>query len=205
MAYGIPQRLRPRSSLRTNLLRPLKMILDPVLSIALIGGVIIALWQLLQLAHQTKLQSDTLRLSQQLESAKLVLQFTTIVLRAMSIRDWLPPSENHDGNYHILASADGGNGGAFRDIDIENYLGNFEDMGYLVGDDLIFSQMAYRSFSYDIEKAWCNVDVQRVIRQARQADKSVTAISDPMYGGVEKLALEYLAREKQSCKDLDRQ
>jgi hypothetical protein len=190
--------------MRTNLLRLLKMILDPVLSIALIGGVIIALWQLFQIAHQTKLQSDTLRLSQQLESAKLVLQFRDRV-EGNEFSRLVAAIENHDGNYHILASADGGNAGTFRDIDIENYLGNFEDMGYLVGDNLIFSQMAYRSFSYDIEKAWCNVDVQRVIRQARQADKSVTAISDPMYGGVEKLALEYLAREKQSCKDLDRQ
>jgi hypothetical protein len=85
-----------------------------------------------------------------------------------------------NGNYHIVASADGGNDGAFRGIDIENYLGNFEDMGYLVGDNDLQSD-AYRSFSYDIEKAWCNVDVQRVIRQARQADKSVTAF--------EKLAL----------------
>jgi hypothetical protein len=78
-------------------------------------------------------------------------------------------------------------------------------MGYLVSDNLIFSQMAYRSFSYDIEKTWCNTDVQRVVRQARQADKSVTVTSDPIFGGFEKLALDYLAREKQSCKDLDRQ
>ena len=45
-----------------------------------------------------------------------------------------------------LASADGGNGGAFRDIDIEYYFGNFEDMGYLVGDNLIFSQMPTEAF-----------------------------------------------------------
>ena len=59
--------------MRTNLLRllcPQKINLDPVLSLALIDGVIIALWQLFQIAHQTKLQSDTLRLSQQPESAK---------------------------------------------------------------------------------------------------------------------------------------
>jgi hypothetical protein len=187
-----------------RLLRPLKLILDPVLSIALIVGVVIALWQLFDIVHQTKLQSDTLRLTQQVESARLAFKFRDRIENSR-FSSLVAAIQNHSGNFHLLASADGGNGGAFRDIDIEDYLGNFEDMGYLVGDNLIFSQMAYRSFSYDIEKAWCNADVQRVIRQARQADKSVAAISDPMFGSFEKLAFEYLAREKQSCKDLDRQ
>jgi hypothetical protein len=105
-----------------RLLRPLKLILGPVLSIALIIGVVIALWQLFDIVHQTKLQSDTLRLNQQLESAKLALQFRDRI-DGSRFSGLVAAIQNHSGNYHILASADGGNGGAFRDIDIENYLG----------------------------------------------------------------------------------
>ena len=81
----------------------------------------------------------------------------------------------------------------------------FEDIGYLVEGNLIISKMAYNEFSYDIEKAWCNADVQHVIADARKADKSITGQTDPIYGGFEKLAHSYLAREGESCKDLDNQ
>jgi len=79
-------------------------------------------------------------------------------------------------------------GGKFEDIDIEEYIGNFEDIGYLVKD-----------------KTWCNTDVQRVVQDARKADKSITATSNPIYGQLEKLAKSYLLKERQSCKDLDNQ
>jgi hypothetical protein len=44
-----------------------------------------------------------------------------------------------------------------------------------------------------------------MIREARAADKSTTAQTDPMYGNFEKLAKEYLGKEAQSCKDLENQ
>jgi hypothetical protein len=44
--------------------------------------------------------------------------------------------------------------------------------------------------------------VQRVVRDARKADKSITAASDPIYGNFERLAETYLARERQTCNDL---
>jgi hypothetical protein len=58
-------------------------------------------------------------------------------------------------------------------------------------------------FSYDIEKAWCNVTVQETIRDERASDKSKTAQSDPQYENFEKLAKEYLATDGLSCNDLD--
>ena len=48
-------------------------------------------------------------------------------------------------------------------------------------------------------------NVQRIVREARDADKSVTRKTDPIYGEFEKLALNYLAKEGESCKDLDNQ
>ncbi len=70
---------------------------------------------------------------------------------------------------------------------------------------MIDATMAYNHFSYDVEKAWCNAAVQRVVQNARKEDKSITATSDPVYGKFEKLAKRYLAKERQSCKDLDNQ
>ena len=78
-------------------------------------------------------------------------------------------------------------------------------MGYFIEDNLIIAKMAYDHFSYDVEKAWCNNDVQRLIREARAADKSTTAKVDPIYGNFEKLVTQYLAKEHQSCDDLENQ
>jgi hypothetical protein len=47
--------------------------------------------------------------------------------------------------------------------------------------------------------------VQRVIADARKADKAITRQIDPIYGEFEKLAQSYLTREGESCKDLDNQ
>ena len=60
--------------------------------------------------------------------------------------------------------------------------------------------MAYDNFSYDVEKAWCNADIQWIVRDARNADKSSDA-SDPFYSNFEKLAKSYLAKENQICND----
>jgi hypothetical protein len=65
--------------------------------------------------------------------------------------------------------------------------------------------MAYDNFSYDIEKAWCNGDVQQIVRDARKDDKSTTAASDQFYGNFDRLARNYLTKEQQSCNDLDNQ
>jgi hypothetical protein len=107
-----------------------------------------------------------------------------------------------NGSAHALLKE---RGGKFRDIDVEEYISNFEDIGYLVREDVIAEQMAYDHFSYDIEKAWCNGDVRRVVEAARKADRSVSAKTDPFYGKFEALANQYLSTERQSCKDLENQ
>jgi hypothetical protein len=54
-------------------------------------------------------------------------------------------------------------GGKFHEIDVEGYIMNFEDISYLVREKIIIPQMAYDHFSYDVEKAWCNADVELLI------------------------------------------
>jgi hypothetical protein len=89
------------------------------------------------------------------------------------------------------------------DADVNEYIGIFEDIGYFVANDLVGAKIAYERFSYDIEKAWCNITVQETIRDERTTDKSKTAQSDPQYGNFENLAKEYLATDGLSCNDLD--
>jgi hypothetical protein len=96
--------------------------------------------------------------------------------------------QNYDHNHPLLSYKDGGRGGKFRYLEIEQYISNFEDIGYLIQDNIVMSKMAYDHFSYDVEKAWCNADVQQIIHEARKADKSINANSDPMFGNFEKMA-----------------
>jgi hypothetical protein len=187
-------------------------------SIAVIGGIVFAVWQVLELSKQTtiqaqnlseiskqtSLQAATLKQSQQIASANLVLQFRAI-LDGDKFAKLVADIQNHDHTYPLLSRSDGGRGGKFRGLLIEQYLSVFESIGYLVGDDLVLSKMAFNEFSYDVEKAWCNADVQRVIADARKADKSTTRQADPIFGEIETLARSYLAREGETCKDLDNQ
>ena len=167
-------------------------------SIAVVLGVIIAI-------VGATIAIRTLQQSQQIASADLVLRLRA-TLDNTKFAKLVADIQNHDHSYPLLARSDGGSkGGKFRDLEIEQYISVFEDIGYLVEGNLIISKMAYNEFSYDIEKAWCNADVQRVVADARKADKSITRQTEPIYGEFEKLARNYLTREGETCKDLDNQ
>jgi hypothetical protein len=105
--------------------------------------------------------------------------------------------QSHNGNYHLPKYPDK------ADADVEEYIGAFEDLGYFIMGELISSKIAYEHFSYEVEKAWCNITVQETIRDERATDKSKTAQSDPQYGNFERLAKEYLNTDGLSCNDLD--
>jgi hypothetical protein len=141
---------------------------------------------------------NTAKDSRQTTSAELILKIGAMLEehRYDRISDDI---QSHDSNYHLPK---------YKNklvADLEEYIGIFEDMGYFIKDKLISPKMAYDHFSYDIEKAWCNTDVQEAIRKARATDKSKTASTDPMYGNFERLTKEYLDNEGQSCSDLDKQ
>jgi hypothetical protein len=173
-------------------------------SIAVIGGIVFAVWQVLEISKQTTIQAETLKQSQQIASADLVLKLRA-TLDDAKFAKLVADIQNHDHAYPVLTRSEGGKGGTVPDRLIEQYISVFEDIGYLVEGDLIINKMAYNEFSYDVEKTWCNDDVQHIITDARKADKSITRLSDPIYGGIEKLASNYLHRENQTCKDLDNQ
>jgi hypothetical protein len=135
--------------------------------------------------------------TQDTQSATLVLQLRS-VLDADKYKKITRAIQEHDQKYKLLGSA-------FRDTEVEAYIGNLEDIALLVKESPLLSDMAYDHFSYDVEKAWCNQDIQKVITDARRADKSAAASADAIYGEFERLARSYLAREQQTCNDLDRQ
>lgn len=139
----------------------------------------------------------------QTSSATLVLKLDD-TLEASRYQKIITEIESHGGNYPILIRTQG-RSGKFTDSDIEAYISVFEDLGYFIHGGLITTKMAYDHFSYDVEKAWCNTDVQQIVRESQKDDKSITATADPMYGNFEKLAKEYLAEERQTCKDLNNQ
>ena len=166
-------------------------------AVAVILGVIVALYQLHQISAQTELQSQSLKTTQAAQSGALVLQLKNL-LEGDKYKRITSAIQEHDQKHKLL-------GGAFRDTEVEDYIGNLEDIGLLVKESPLLSDMAFNHFSYDVEKAWCNQDVQKVIASARRADKSATASADAIYGEFERLARSYLAREQQTCNDLDKQ
>jgi len=120
-------------------------------SIAVIGGIVFAVWQVLEIRKQTTIQADTLKQSQQIASADLVLKLRA-TLDASKFAKLVADIQTHDHNYPLLSRGEGGKGGKWRDLDIEQYLSVFESVGYLVEDDLVISKMAFNEFSYDVEK-----------------------------------------------------
>jgi hypothetical protein len=162
-------------------------------SVAVILGVIVAV-------IGAVVAINTLKETQKAASATLILQLRDTLEggRYKTITDAI---QNNDSAYPLRQ----GHHGKFHDIDVEEYVGNFEDIGYLIHEDVILPEMAYDHFSYDIEKAWCNADLRQIVHEARAADRSSTAATDPFYGNFEKIAEEYLAKEHQTCKDIENQ
>jgi hypothetical protein len=133
-----------------------------------------------------------------LSTAVLKLRDTLDGLQYKNISDEI---QNNTSSYVLLKDR----GGRFDDLDIERYISNFEDLGYLVHENVVDGEMVYHHFSYEIEKAWCNADVKDIVTKEQKADRSITATSDPLYGNFEKLALSFLNKEHQSCGDLDKE
>jgi hypothetical protein len=98
---------------------------------------------------------NTLKQSQRVASADLVLKLAD-KLDNGKFAHLTAEIQAHDQNYPLLLHSEGGKGsGKFHDLLIEQYLSTFEEIGYLVDDNLILSNMAFDEFSYDVEKkAW---------------------------------------------------
>ena len=103
--------------------------------------------------------------------------------------------DEHKCNYKILH-------GKFSERLLDDYICTFETLGNLVQDNIITKEMAYNEGGYELEKTWCNQDVQNFIQESRKADKNISGPT-AFYIGFEQMAKYSLYRDKKTCSDMD--
>jgi hypothetical protein len=176
---------------------------DRILALAPLALVGTAIWQHFDTADAVR---ATNRLAEASENAAADARRTASADFVMKIDAILDQSrfekitddiQSHNSNFHLPKYPNK------ADADVEEYIGAFDEIGYFVANDLVTTKITYEWFSYDIEKAWCNVTVQETIRDERATDKSKMAQTDPAFGDFERIAKEYLATDGLSCNDLD--
>lgn len=157
--------------------------------------------QNLEAAHQ-------LDLTKQINSAQLV---DTIMQRLNDPKyDKLVNAIESDGDEPLSHSStfpiwkSEKHGGQFTYKEITDYINNFDEVGNLYEEGLINRAMAYREFSYDAEKAYCNNDIQSLIKSDRQYDGNLTG-DKASWWGFTQLTESFLQTDNKQCFDLDKE
>ena len=148
------------------------MKLQDITNIILILGVIIALFQL--------------NTNKNIESAKLMIEFNNQLRNSQfNYAKYLFAVDN---NLPMLKPK-----GSFTNIQLDNFLVEWELLNLMRERNLIDDKMAYNAFAYEVEATWCNKDIQKFIMDSRKTDDS-----PDLYGGFEELAKYYLKKDKLS-------
>jgi|GEM_PF-1508897 len=178
-------------------------LLNVIQMIVIVAGLPIAIGGLFYTAIQTKTQVTALNDSRKVESAKFVLDASNTLSNG-DYGDILTAIEGtdkpHSSSYPILKKS----GGNFNSIDIDDYLGLYNDVGVLYQENLVDETMAYDEFSYDVEKAYCNKDVSSEVMRLRQlSNQPDNSLS--YYKPFEILANRFLQIDGYTCANLDSQ
>lgn len=160
---------------------------------SLIVGIFFVGFQIKSQSEALRIQTKTMQDNQKINSATFVLKVSD-ELDKPKYEKIMSAIEDHKGNYKIM--------GRFKEKLLDEYICTFETLGNLLQDSIVTEEMAYNELGYDLEKAWCNQDVQKFIADARKADKN-TSDSNAFYVGFEKLAKYSLSRDKKTCTDMD--
>lgn len=171
--------------------------------IAVIAGLVFAGYQLRELVIQNKIQSDTLKTTQLAESANLTLQLENEP-GSSKYNDILTAIQDNPQTYPILDIKDGGKSGQFTSDDVEGYLGDFEDIGIMVRNNVLLPDMAYDDFAYEFEKTWCNNDIQYVINNDRKLDRDLTK-PNRFWDNFEYLSKIFFQKDNKTCADMDKE
>lgn len=147
-------------------------------------------------ANQLRLQTKALQDTHTVNSATFVLKISD-ELNKSKYDKIMKAIDEHQSNYPISHKG-------LSDTQIDEYIGNFETMGNLAHENIISKRMAYNELGYEMEKAWCNKDVQNYIRSAREADKN-TSGPNAFYIGFEELAKFSLLKDNKICSDIDKE
>jgi len=86
---------------------------------------------------------------------------------------------------------------------LREYLGNLDSACVLARANADNKVMAYEELGFEIEKAWCNNDVQRYIDDSRKGDNQ-SADAGNSYRAFEEFAKYCLAKDNKSCADMDK-
>jgi hypothetical protein len=106
----------------------------------------------------------------------------------------------HSGNYPIRSSE---SHKRFSDNLLKDYLGELETMSDMVRDKTVSPGRAYEEMGFEIEKAWCNNDVQKYVYDSRRVeDQSSHAINS--YSAFEEFAKYCLSKDNKTCSDMDK-
>jgi hypothetical protein len=151
-----------------------RITLQNLCNLTTICGVVIAL---LQFHYYT-----------QIESAKLMIEFNNQLRNGQSnYSDFLEAVDNDN---PILKTS----GGKFSDIQIDNFLVEWELLEQMREKHLISEDMLYDAFSYEVEATWNHKDIQTFIRDARKQDNS-----PDLYSGFQDLAQHFTAEDKKEA------
>ncbi|MFI5260227.1 MAG: hypothetical protein ACHQU0_00300 [Candidatus Paceibacteria bacterium] len=141
-------------------------------------------------------QNETLQASNKIDSARYVLKVSDEIGRSQ-YTNIINAIENNTSAFPLLLKG-------FNQNDIEGYIGNFETLGDLSRDGIIDPSMANDELGYDLEKTWCNVDVQKIIKKDRVKDGTLLG-KESFYNGFETLAIYSLNQDGKSCSDMDKE
>ncbi len=89
----------------------------------------------------------------------------------------------------------------FSDSLLKEYLDKFEQVGVLTRDNTINPVVAYEELGFEMEKTWCNNDVQYFISCARAAANQSS--EEGSYSAFEEIAKYCLSKDNKTCRDMD--
>jgi hypothetical protein len=161
---------------------------------SLIVGIFFIGFQIKSQSEALRIQTKTMQDNQKINSATFVLKVSD-ELNKPKYEKIMSAIEDHKSNYKLLH-------GRFSERLLDEYICTFETLGNLLQDNIVTEEMAYNELGYDLEKAWCNKDVQKFIMNARKADKN-TSGPNAFYVGFERLAKYSLSRDKKTCSDME--
>ena len=167
-------------------------------AIAAVIGIFLAWQQFKEMASQTRIQNTNLEDNRKIASANFVLQIEQR-LNGNRYDNITAAIEDNKSTWPLLKPR-----GKFTESNIEDYIGNYDEVGTLYKDGLINESLAYDDFSYDVEKAYCNKDIYNYIQDLRKQDGDLTG-PQAFYCDFEHLAKIFLAKDKKTCADLDKE
>lgn len=136
-------------------------------------------------AYQLTIQTNILKDNRKINSANFILKVSDELNKSEydKIREAI---DNNNNGYPICRY--------FTDYQIDGYIGNFETLGNLAHENIVLKKMVYNELGYEIEKAWCNKDIQSYIREIREKDNNFGP--EAFYIGFQELAEFSLSRDK---------